>query len=355
MSDTQNSVFGRKVFFLNPSYKIKNHVIKELRELEYEVYEINNHKYAKNILKHNPDSILFVNTDSQMVLTTWLAFIKSIDENKILKTTKIGILSERISQDDANLIFDMFNIEAGITSLNGDLTKVLDVIKGILDMLDAKGRRKYVRCSCINDKNVQLFWTFNGKMHQFKILDLSSVTVAVRFPNTLNHLATGQLINDAQVVIGTRVIALNLSVYIIKETPNGQVAILLYDEKTSPTLKTKIKEFIAQTLQTQLISCINGEPEDTTDYLFLAKQDQHMLELEIERKKAKKSLDEKHKKLSDENSKDEENKNTESETESTEELSTTESVEENSQDQADDTKPENNEQKDETAESTDKE
>ncbi len=280
MPESHAPEFGRKIFFLNPSYKIKHHVITELREQEYEVYEIDNYKYSKNILRHNPESILFVNTDSTMVLTTWLAFLKTFADDDRLKTTKIGILSERIDQDKAQLFFDSLDIEAGITSLSGDLTKVLDVIKGILDMLGAKGRRNYVRYSCVNDKSVQMFWTYSDKMHQFKVLDLSSVTLAVRIPSTLPvQLHVSYILDNAQVVLGTRVISMRLITYLLKDSPHGKIAIFLYDRSTAPALKTAIKGFISQSLQKQLISAINNETEDSTDYLSLAKQDSLISEL----------------------------------------------------------------------------
>ncbi len=289
MSESQNPEFGRKIFFLNPSYKIRNHIITELRESEYEVYEIENYKFAKNILRHNPNSILLVNTDSQMFLTTWITFIKSFEQDKLLKTTKVGILSERIEKENADMIFELLDIDAGITSLSGDLTKTVNVIKGILDMLGAKGRRKYVRYSCANDKSTQMFWTANEKMHQFKILDLSSVTLAVRIPSTFTaHLEEGFILYDAQVVLGKRVISLNLVTYLLKDTPNGQAVIFLYESNTSAAIKTAIKNFISESLHKQLVSAINNEAEDSTDYLAIAKQDFMTLELES-RKDNKKS------------------------------------------------------------------
>lgn len=275
MSESQNPEFGRKIFFLNPSYKIRNHIITELRENEYEVYEIESYKYAKNILRHNPDSILLLNTDSQLNLPAWVAFIRTFSEDKLLKNIKIGLLSERIEQENADLIFDAADIEAGITSISGDLTKVLEIIKSILDMHGAKGRRNYVRYSCVNDKTAQMFWSCNDKMHQFKILDISSATLAARIPSTLSaQLTEGFVLYDAQIVLGTRVISMNLETYLFKETPHGKIVIFLYDSKTTPAnLKTMIKIFISQSLQKHIISAINNEAEDTADYITMAKQD----------------------------------------------------------------------------------
>ena len=293
MPETQNPDFGRKVFFLNPSYKTRKYIVSELRIQEYEVYEIDNYKTAKNILRHNPHSILFINSDSQMVLGAWVAFIKSFSDDAILKTIKTGILSERIDEQNAKMIFDMVDIEAGITSLSGEIEKVLEVIKSLLDMHGAKGRRRYVRCSCTGDKAAQLFWTQNI-MHQFKILDISSVTLAVRIPNTLNFtLKEGHELTNTQVVLGKRVLTHNLTVYIIKDTPAGHIAILTYDSGTALSFKALIREFIAQTLHNKIIASINNEPEDTVDYTMLAKQDNIMLEFNKTRENSSKASEKK--------------------------------------------------------------
>lgn len=361
MSESQNPEFGRKIFFLNPSYKIRNHIITELRENEYEVYEIESYKYAKNILRHNPDSILLLNTDSQLNLPAWVAFIRTFSEDKLLKNIKIGLLSERIEQENADLIFDAADIEAGITSISGDLTKVLEIIKSILDMHGAKGRRNYVRYSCVNDKTAQMFWSCNDKMHQFKILDISSATLAARIPSTLSaQLTEGFVLYDAQIVLGTRVISMNLETYLFKETPHGKIVIFLYDSKTTPAnLKTMIKIFISQSLQKHIISAINNEAEDTADYITMAKQDSLSRALE-EVKTHKKT--EKNTKKNDSDKSDESDKSdtsdsseTPDESEHSEEPSTTaeaEDSEESVKSESEDKNPES-EENEETSENKD--
>ena len=270
----KNPEFGRKVFFLGPSYTTKMTIIDNLRSMEYEVYTIDNYRIAKNILRHNKDAILFLNTDNMFPIPVWVAFLQSFVIDPVLKTILIGILSERIKEADAQMIFSKLELCAGVTAIGGDLSKVTEVIKGVLDYNGAKGRRQYVRASCFNDPNCMAYWNFNGKMHRLKILDISSVTVAVKIPPTLRGiLRPGIKLPNATLILGKKYLVLNLNSYIIKENPDGEVAIFLYDGDVAPAIKKEIQNYIFDSLQQQMMFSINNEPEDREDYIHYAEQD----------------------------------------------------------------------------------
>ena len=61
-----NPVTGRKVYFLNPTYTLRDHIISALWDSEYEVYIIEDYQYVKNVLRKNPNSILYINIDVQL-------------------------------------------------------------------------------------------------------------------------------------------------------------------------------------------------------------------------------------------------------------------------------------------------
>ena len=81
MNPNNVSILGRKIFFLNLSTDVKERIISVLREEEYEVYFLDNYRYAKNALREYPDSIFFLQIDdhSQNELDTiqWFNFLNS--------------------------------------------------------------------------------------------------------------------------------------------------------------------------------------------------------------------------------------------------------------------------------------
>ncbi len=278
----KNPEFGRKIFFLNPSYTMKMTIIDNLRSMEYEIYSIENYRNAKNILRHNKDAILFLNTDTMFPIPIWIAFLQSFTLDSVLRTILVGILSERIREADAKLMFDKLEVRAGITAIGGDLSKVTEVIKGVLDFNGAKGRRQYVRASCFNDPSAVAYWNYNGKVHRLKILDISSVTVAVKIPPTLRGvLKQGMKLPNTTLILGKKYLVMELNAYIIKENPDGEVAIFLYDSEIAPAVKKEIQIYIFDVLQQQMILSINNEPEDREDYIHYAEQD-HTLNNEVQ-------------------------------------------------------------------------
>src|SRR5574344_2154959 len=93
MNLKENNIFGRKVFFLCPSFDFRKIIIDRLFNLEYETYIINNVADAKNILLHFPDAICFINIDTTMESLHWLNFIHSFELDPVLSTIFLGIIS----------------------------------------------------------------------------------------------------------------------------------------------------------------------------------------------------------------------------------------------------------------------
>ena len=82
MADADKSIYGRKVFFINPSVTFEQQVIERLRLMEYEVYAIDDYRKAKPLLRKNADSICFCIVESQLTLKGWHNFIKSFEDKR---------------------------------------------------------------------------------------------------------------------------------------------------------------------------------------------------------------------------------------------------------------------------------
>ena len=80
MENRENPIFGRKVFFLNPTLSIQNVFVRKLQDLEYEVYTIEHYYDAKPVLSEYEDSICFINIDDRLTYKQWLNFIKSFEK-----------------------------------------------------------------------------------------------------------------------------------------------------------------------------------------------------------------------------------------------------------------------------------
>ena len=263
--------FGRKVFFVNPSFKVQSKIVAALRENEYEVYVIRRWRDVKNYMTKNPDSICLISVDGQMSVQAWMAMCKNFAKDKILSTIICGFLTENALKSAARLAYSG-KLAAGYNSTAGDEEHVFRTLKGILDVHGAKGRRQYVRCSCFRE-NAFVYLTVadaggNPSMFQMKIVDISTATVAVEVPDVFKGKFRQNLwIQNAVIVLNGRQVDTALQVFLIKQTPKGnEIAILSYYSAMPKESKTCIRHFVFDTLQKEMERSINGMPEDRTDY-----------------------------------------------------------------------------------------
>lgn len=269
--ENELEIFGRKIFFLNPAYSVKKDVITRLQTQEYEVYTIESYREAKPLLRKNPDSVLFINTDAQLAIPAWFNFIRTFDREDVLSTIKIAVISERIKQSDINIFNKFAHLACEIIEFNEGIEGVTQQVEKVLLDLNAKGKRQYVRANLSYDKDASLFWNHGSKMHQLKLLDISSVGMAVRCPQILENqiIAKNFLLSDVTMRLGTKQVVIEAVIYGIKQTQEGTMWILLLLPSTAPSIKDEIRAYVSKTIEEKMFTSINGERKDDEDYALL--------------------------------------------------------------------------------------
>lgn len=178
MAETNgNSQFGRKVFFLNPSFLIRTNIIEPLKQKEYEVYEIADYHRAGDYLSAHEDAIIYLNIGSQSSATVWLNFIDELKKEH--SATTIGVLADQLTANLSQQLGYCNAIQGGVFELGQDFEKVLSQLTNMLDSLEAKGRRQYVRASCMHDSSANFMWFFRDKLFKTRLLDISTASAAI--------------------------------------------------------------------------------------------------------------------------------------------------------------------------------
>lgn len=261
-------VFGRKIFFLNPAYSVKEKIIAKLQKMEYEVYTIESYREAKPILRKNPNSILFINTDAQLAPSAWFNFIRTFDREETLSTILISVLTERFRASDVDIFNKFAYLACNVIEFENGLESISEKIVSLVEQFKAKGQRQYVRANLTYDKDATLFWNHGSKMHQLKLLDISSVGMAVRCPVVLENqiIAKNFLLQNVTMRLGTKQLVIEAVIYGIKQTTDGTLWILLLLPSTAPSIKDEIRAYVSKTIEEQMIASINGERKDEQDY-----------------------------------------------------------------------------------------
>lgn len=270
-NESELDIFGRKIFFLNPAYPVKKEIMSRLQAQEYEVYTIESYREAKPLLRKNPNSLLFVNIDAQLTHAAWFNYIRTYDRDDILATIKICVISERIKASDVAIFNKFVNMVSDVIEFNEGIEGVAKQIQKILDETNAKGKRQYVRANLTHDKDASLFWNHGSKMHQLKLLDLSSIGMAVKCPSVLENqiIAKNFLLQDVTMRLGPKQMVVEAVIYGIKSTPEGTLWILLLLPSTPPSIREEIRTYVSKTIEEKMITSINGERKDDEDYALL--------------------------------------------------------------------------------------
>jgi len=246
------SLIGKKVFFLHPHSVIKDELLARVIAAEYEVYTLKDRERALNILRRFPESILFINIDAGMKEPEWEKYVRRIQDDAELCSTRIGILSYNNDKElMQKYLFDI-GIPCGFIQLKLGLEQSTKIILTALRANEARGRRKFVRVNCEQDGKATLNYKSDRGVANATIIDISSAGLACKFlsdpgltPKT--HLRNiqlklrGKLLPVDAILMGTR-------------SDESHVWVMLFDPKTEPNHKATIRDFIHTELQRHLES-----------------------------------------------------------------------------------------------------
>ncbi|MBO4403978.1 MAG: hypothetical protein J5780_01440 [Treponema sp.] len=263
----ETEIFGRKIFFLNPTFSIRNDVIPSLQGKEYEVYVIDSYKDAKNILKSHRKSICFINVDAQLTMGAWFNFIKSFEEDEVLKTTFVGLISERLKGEDRSTFLNQASIPGGIISSEEPTTQITEEVEKLLETNHAKGKRQYVRASLAAEREANMFWMNGDKLIQMKLVDISSVGMSAFIPEAMAGLAHEKsILRNITLRLGPKQFVIDTVVLATKTCQGGALWIMLMLQNTPDHIRNTIRDFVSETNQKLMILSIEDKPSDKTDY-----------------------------------------------------------------------------------------
>ncbi len=267
MNLNENNILGRKVFFLCPTFDFQNIIIDRLFNLEYEVYTIHSIADAKNILLHFPDSICFINIDTNMESLHWLNFIHSFELDPVLSTIFLGIISHNNKDRDRELFLLNAVIPAGFISTSVNYEELTKTFVQILDLNGALGRRKYIRADCSHDRFVYAKLQVSTEVYDIKIKDISSIGFSVDVPiEYKNQVKTNLVIRNCAVKLHDKTVIEPCTIIIVKPQDTMLHVVFVFLKGMSYASKNVIRSYIHSLLQKKLSEILKGCVPDTTDY-----------------------------------------------------------------------------------------
>jgi len=244
--NVNSEIIGKKVFFLNPSVNIQNQVMDELSQHEYEVYTVKNSAHLTRVLKKYTDSIVYINLDDTQKAEAekWIDMISSA-----VPDVRVGIFSS--SNDEA--LKDKYvkkpKVKCGFINIRFEMKKTVLQIIAILESMNVKGRRKYLRATIGSDETATINMSHGGgNFVNGVIKDISVVGFSCAFEEDPG-LAKNTLYKDIQIRLHTMLIKAEAIVFGSRDELGKKVYVLLFSQRTDPEVSVKVRKYVRQNLQ----------------------------------------------------------------------------------------------------------
>jgi hypothetical protein len=251
INNDASDIVGKKIFFLYPSGVIQNGLAEELIQQEYEVYMVKDHEKLRNILKQNPESIVFVNIDDGIPEKDWEVWIRGLMKDPPTVKISIGILTATANEVLERKYLNNVQIQCGFTVVRTDFMPAVRKIYAILQSVNARGRRKYIRVNMESESLAVLNIPHHGMFIKGVIKDISVVGLSCFFIED-PELEKNSLCQDMQIRLGSMILKAEGIVFGSRAEGNAKVYVFLFTQRTDPDMRTRIRKFNQSVLQSQL-------------------------------------------------------------------------------------------------------
>jgi hypothetical protein len=246
-----SDITGKKIFFLYPSAIIQNEIAAELIQQEFEVYIVRDHTGLRRILKKYPDSIVFANIDDHMDEKSWEAWVRGTMGDAATANVGIGILS---TMDDTALsrkYVNLIKVKCGFIQIKKDIKPGIIQLIEILRLVDAKGRRKYIRATTDNESLTTINLPHDGDFVKGIIKDISVAGFSCAFPID-PLIEKNSLIKDIQIKLQSVILKAEGIVFGSRMDGITKIYVIIFTQRTDPDVRVKIRKYIQLNLQAKL-------------------------------------------------------------------------------------------------------
>ena len=248
MEENEKLTLGKKIFFLHPSALVQNQIISELAQEEFEVYVIKDDIKIRQALKTYPDSIFFASINETMKESAWLELIQAIQKHPETSSVSIGIIASSNAENAQRKYTELLKLRCGYTVIKSDITVATKQLIAILNEVDAKGRRKYIRLEIDKTTNATINLPMNGTFITGSIKDISEVGFSCAFADDPG-LKKNSLFDDMQLRLQSQLFKAEGVVFGSRMSGSEKVYVVLFSQRIDPSVRTKIRKYIQTNLQ----------------------------------------------------------------------------------------------------------
>ena len=239
------------MFFLHPPAFLQNQVITELAQEEFEVYIAKDEAKLRQALKKYPDAVVFACINERMKESAWDEWVRSVMSLPETAAVNIGIIAGAADENIMRKYLGQYKVPCGYTVLKSDLPGVTKQLVDILNSINAKGRRKYIRAFTENETNITVNFPIHGTFINGLIKDISSVGFSCAFSEDPD-LTKNSLFADIQIRLQSQLVKAEGIVFGSRMESNEKIYVILFTQRIDPDVRTKIRKYIQSNLQNKM-------------------------------------------------------------------------------------------------------
>ena len=245
-------LLGKKIFFLHPSALVQNQVITELVQEEFEIYTIKDGDKLDRALNKYPDSIVLACVTEVMKEAAWLELLQGIQKKPENSSVSIGIITSSSDETTRKKYSDLLNIQCGYTVIKSDVAAATKLIAANLNVVNAKGRRKYLRMEISKDANATINVPLNGSYLNGTLIDISVVGFSCVFTGEHPVFKKNSLFGDMQIRLQSQLLKADGIVLGTRMDGSQEAHVILFSQRTDSTVRAKIRKYIQTNLQNRM-------------------------------------------------------------------------------------------------------
>jgi len=238
---------GKKVFLVNPPSVIVDDLIHAILAAEYEIYEIKDARRALRVFQKFPGSIVFVNIDSELSETEWEAYVRRLLTEKTFSDIRVGVLSYNPEPALIEKYLMTIGVQCGFVKLKLGVQESTKIMLAALEANEARGRRRYVRARTAEDRKTSFNVEILGQRYDGRILDISSVGMAVRFEQPV-EIAAKSLLPNIQLRLRATLVRVD-GVMLGRRDDDKSIHIVLFRHEPDSKARHQIREYVHRSLQ----------------------------------------------------------------------------------------------------------
>jgi len=250
-SDNTEQLLGKKIFFLYPSVVMQNRIVEELAQDEFEVYAVKDEVKLRQVLKKYPDSVVFANISDGMRESAWEDWIKSVMADNRTAGVGIGIIAYGENANLRHKYTELLKIRCGYTVLKSDLSAGVNQLTSILNDINARGRRRYVRVLTDKESDITVSLPLNGTTIKGVIKDISTAGFSCTFAEE-PELIRNTHFADIQIRLKTEFLKVQGTFFGTRMQGTEKIYVLLVTQHTPFDVQMKIRKFIRLLLQSRM-------------------------------------------------------------------------------------------------------